>query len=88
VGAANGETTLDRSGSIWTDNSTGETGFKIERSTNGTKFSQVATVGAGATGYSNTGLRGGGRKYYYRVRAYNSAGNSAYSKTASATAAK
>jgi hypothetical protein len=46
----------------WTDNSTGETGFKIERSTNGTKFSQVATVGAGATGYSNTGLRGGGPK--------------------------
>jgi peptidyl-Asp metalloendopeptidase len=68
----------------WTDNSTGETGFRIERSANNRKFSQIATVGPGVTSYSNTGLRRG-KTYYYRVRA-NGSPNSAYSNTASATA--
>lgn len=68
----------------WTDNSATESGFKIERSTNGNKFSQVTTVGANATAFSQSGLRRG-RVYFYRVRAYNSSGNSAYSNTASAT---
>jgi hypothetical protein len=62
----------------WGDNSNNETGFKIERSTNGTKFSQIAMVGANATTYTNTGLAKG-KKYWYRVRAYNGVGNSAYS---------
>jgi len=69
----------------WTDNSSGETGFKIERSNNGTRFSQIAILGAGATTFSNTGLRRG-KTYLYRVRAYNSTGNSAYSNTISVTA--
>ncbi len=69
----------------WTDNSSGESGFKIERSTNGTSFSKLATVGANVTTYSNSGLRSG-RKYYYRVRAYDSKGNSAYSNVASMVA--
>jgi hypothetical protein len=67
----------------WTDNSTNESGFRIERSTNGTSFSQIATVGANTTSYASTGLQSN-RIYYYRVRAYNSVGNSAYSNTASA----
>ena len=69
----------------WNDNSTAETGFRIERSTNNSKFSLIATVGAGATSYSNTGLRRG-KLYYYRVRANGSPLNSAYSNTASARA--
>jgi hypothetical protein len=69
----------------WNDNSTTETGFRIERSTNNSKFSQVATVGPGVTNYSNTGLRRG-KTYYYRVRANGSPANSAYSNTASAKA--
>jgi peptidyl-Asp metalloendopeptidase len=64
----------------WTDNSTGETGFKIERSTNGKSYSQIATVGANTTAFSNTGLRSG-KKYYYRVRAYSGTSNSPYSNT-------
>ena len=40
----------------WTDNSSNETLFKIERSTDGTNFSQIATVGSNVTSYSNTGL--------------------------------
>lgn len=69
----------------WTDNSDNETGFKIERKTgvNGT-WSQVATVGANTTEFTNSGLSRT-TTYYYRVRAYNSIGNSAYSNEANAT---
>lgn len=65
----------------WTDNSTNETGFKIERSPDGSTWVQIATAAANATSYNNTGLTDG-TKYYYRVRAYNQGGNSAYSNTA------
>jgi hypothetical protein len=41
----------------WSDNSTGEDGFKIERSpTNQNNFVQVAAVNANATSYADTGL--------------------------------
>lgn len=62
----------------WQDTATNETGFKIERSTDGKSYSQVATVAAGVTTYANTGLSGG-KTYYYRVRATNAGGDSAYS---------
>jgi hypothetical protein len=67
----------------WTDTSDSESGFRIERSTNGTKFQQIATVGANVTSFASTGLSRD-RTYYYRVRAYNSAGSSPYSNVASA----
>jgi hypothetical protein len=63
----------------WTDNSTNETGFKIERAASSSgPFSQIATVGTNVTSYSNTGLNPN-TMYYYQVRAYNTAGNSGYS---------
>ena len=69
----------------WTDNSNNESGFKIERSPNGTSgWTQIATVGINATTYSNTGLTCN-TTYYYRVRAYNAGGDSGYSNTANAT---
>jgi hypothetical protein len=74
----------DRVDVFWTDNSTSETGFRVERSTDGVSFAQVATVGAGVKSYASTGLSGG-KKYYYRVSAYNANGNSAYTAVASAT---
>ena len=58
----------------WTDTSSNETGFRIERSANGTTFGQIATVGANVTTYSNTNLTAGTR-YWYRVRAYNTRGD-------------
>jgi hypothetical protein len=69
----------------WTDNSTNETGFKVERKTGSTgTWAQIATVAADVTSYSNTGLVAG-TTYYYRVRAATGSGNSDYSNQASAT---
>jgi titin len=58
----------------WND-STGETGYAIERSLNGVTWAALASVGANVTAYSNTGLTGG-YGYAYRVRATNAGGNS------------
>jgi serine protease AprX len=64
----------------WVDNSNNETGFSIQRCSgaNCTNFAQIATVGAGVTTYTNTGLTSG-QRYRYRVRAFNTVGNSAFS---------
>ncbi|MGV3773055.1 MAG: fibronectin type III domain-containing protein, partial [Verrucomicrobiales bacterium] len=61
----------------WVDASSNETGFRVERKTgpNGS-WLQVATLGSNATSYNNTGLSPG-TLYYYRVFAFNDAGNSA-----------
>jgi endonuclease I/fibronectin type 3 domain-containing protein len=69
----------------WADNSNNESGFKIERSSNGVNFTQITTVTANTVSFTNTGLSSGAT-YYYRVRAYNANGDSAYSNTASARA--
>jgi hypothetical protein len=68
----------------WTDASSDETGFKIQRKIVGGTFSTIKTVGANVTSYSNTGLTPD-TLYRYRVRAYNEAGKSAFTNTASAT---
>ncbi len=69
----------------WNDNSTDETGFKIERCTGATctSFAQIATVGANVTTYANTGLAAG-TSYRYRVRATKTGADSAYSNIAGA----
>jgi hypothetical protein len=68
----------------WTDNSLNEDGFKIERRRSGGSWTQVATVGAMVTTYRDTG-RTSGITYVYRIRAYNSKGNSSYSGQARVT---
>ncbi|MFN7140559.1 MAG: immunoglobulin domain-containing protein, partial [Limisphaerales bacterium] len=69
----------------WTDNSTVETGFKIERaSASAGPWSQIATVGANVKTFANTSLPMD-TTYYYRVRAYGPLGDSAYSNIANAT---
>jgi endonuclease/exonuclease/phosphatase family metal-dependent hydrolase len=67
----------------WTDNSSNEDGFEIERSRDGTSFNQIAQVLPNTTNCLNSGLFPD-NAYYYRLRAYNSAGNSAFSGVASA----
>lgn len=69
----------------WTDNATNETGYKLERKTGaGATYAQIAATGVGITNYSDTGLAAS-TTYYYRVRATNSIGDSAYSNETNAT---
>jgi subtilisin family serine protease len=68
----------------WTDNATGEDGYKIERMQAGSSYSQIATTNVNATTYQNSGLRDG-TSYTYRVRAYNTIpADSLYSNEATA----
>jgi hypothetical protein len=67
----------------WADNATSETGYKIERSTDGRTFYPLAGGGANMTFHRNTGLTAG-RRYYYRVFAVNGGAKSAFSNVASA----
>jgi hypothetical protein len=69
---------------VWTDNSTYEQGFRVERATGGGAFAQVAVLSANVTSYSNTSLAPG-TTYSFRVRAYDASNYSPYSNTASAT---
>ena len=72
----------------WTDNSADETGFKVERSPDGsTAWTQIATPAANVTSYADTG-RSAVTTYFYRVRATSAAGDSAYTSTVSATTSK
>jgi len=68
----------------WTDNASDEDGFEIERSPDGSDWSQIDTAAADAESYNDTTCDPN-TLYYYRVRAENGAGNSAYTNTASAT---
>jgi len=68
----------------WADNSSNETGFKVERSTDGVTYTQLATLAVNSTSYASTSLSAG-KKYYFRVSAYNANGNSAYTAVVSAT---
>lgn len=59
----------------WTDNSTNETGFKIDRKITSGQWQTIAAVGANVVSYSDLGLTIN-TTYTYRVFAYSSAGNS------------
>jgi titin len=65
----------------WTDNATNETSYTVQRAPdNGGvagSYSNVATLGANATSYANLNVAANTR-YWYRVRASNAGGNSAW----------
>jgi hypothetical protein len=68
----------------WNDNSNNEDGFLIERSLDGTTFGTIGDVPADVTTYEDADLAPQ-TEYFYRVRAYNTFGNSGYSNVASGT---
>src|SRR6185436_11417336 len=69
----------------WVDASNDETGFELERGAAASgPFAKIASSVANATSYGDVGLMPG-TAYFYRVRAINAAGASAYSNVASGT---
>ena len=70
----------------WTDNSQVEAGFKIERCTGSTctNFAEIDQTGANVASHQDTGLAAR-TTYRYRVRAFNTPGDSGYSNIAAAT---
>ena len=65
----------------WADNSADEQGFKVERKPQGGAYVEVARVALDTTSYWDNDLNEE-MLYTYRVRAYNSHGNSGYSNEA------
>lgn len=59
----------------WTDNSTNETGFKVERKTGIGTYSAIGTTATDVTTFSDTGLTPGST-YTYRIYSFNAGGNS------------
>jgi fibronectin type 3 domain-containing protein len=72
----------------WTDGSSNQTGFYLDRATNSTFTANLVTQTLSATAVSFTdsaaGISSGGT-YYYRIRAFNSVGTSSNSPAASVT---
>jgi hypothetical protein len=68
----------------WTDSSTNEQGFRVERKVGNGTFQEVMTVGANASEARITGLAAA-TAYSFRVRARNGSGFSPYSNTVSVT---
>ena len=68
----------------WLDNSTDENSFDLERSLDGANFSTLASLPADTTNHADIGLQAS-TSYFYRVRAVNANGNSAYSNVVNAT---
>ncbi len=62
---------------FWNDESSNETGFKIERRLGTGSFAEIGTVGAGVREFFDTTIVGG-NSYGYRVRAFNASANSPY----------
>lgn len=70
----------------WTDYAANETGYRVERSTDGANFTLIASLGSNANSYADSGLTTGAT-YYYRVYAVNGAGNSAMATVTTALTA-
>jgi hypothetical protein len=83
-GLAAAAASFERIDVSWTDASNDENGFRLERSSGGAAWTEIATLAANTTSYQDTGLAPSS-SHAYRVRAYNGQGNSAYSNVDSAT---
>jgi hypothetical protein len=68
----------------WSDNSSNETGFKVQRSSNGSDWSTIATVAANIRNYTTS--KSGSGTIYFRIVATSPAGDSSPSNTATVAA--
>jgi hypothetical protein len=68
----------------WTDASANETGFRVERRQGAGAWGLVATLAAGTTAWTDTGLPAS-TAYTYRVQAFNGTGSSGWSNEATAS---
>ena len=62
----------------WTDNSTGELGFWIQRALDPTFTNGLVTLTAGANAVTFTDTVAKGTAYYYRIQAFNAGASSAF----------
>jgi endoglucanase len=85
-GLAASATSSSQASLTWADNATNEDGFELDQATNSTFTTGLvtSTLPANTTSRSVSGLSAA-TTYYFRVRAVNNAGSSAYSGTASVT---
>lgn len=81
LATANGHDAIDLG---WNDNSADETSFVVQSAPDGSSWSDIATLAANTTSYTDDGLAPLTTRYY-RVRAQNSAGASGYSNVDSDT---
>lgn len=65
----------------WKDNSTSEYQFRLQRSTNGTVWNDLDSMGMNTTSFTDANLLPN-TKYYYRIRSENHLGSSDYSDSA------
>lgn len=68
----------------WTDNSSAESGFEVDRRTGDGSFSRIGTLGADSTEFSDTELAAG-TTYDYRIRSTNGTISSLYTQTSART---
>jgi len=68
----------------WEDNATGEAGYKVERSSIGGAFTEIATLPAGTSSYDDSAVTVG-TSYAYRIKAFNDFANSFPSNEVSIT---
>ncbi|MBN1672663.1 MAG: fibronectin type III domain-containing protein [Kiritimatiellae bacterium] len=84
-GLAAGAPVSSRIALSWTDNSDNEDGMKVDRRQSGTQnWTTIATLEADSCACTNVWLPPD-TTFYYKIKAYNAGGDSAYSAVASAT---
>lgn len=66
----------------WSDNSINESGFYLDRSTDGINFSRIQIISPNTNSFCDIGLSKNIR-YYYRVSSFNASGTSGYSNVIS-----
>src|SRR5262249_9035039 len=68
----------------WTDASSNESGFNVQRSTDALNWTPIATTSANVSSYYDTGLSTS-TTYYHRVRAFNGNAYTAYTNVSTTT---